>query len=53
MDIPTIAAITGHAPRQELALMCDLTLCAVDTVIADGNFVAGSVPGGGMHLVLQ
>jgi enoyl-CoA hydratase/carnithine racemase len=53
IDIPTIAAINGPGPRQELALMCDLRLCAEDTVIADGNFVAGSVPGDGMHLVLQ
>jgi enoyl-CoA hydratase/carnithine racemase len=25
-DIPTIAAINGPGPRQELALMCDLRL---------------------------
>jgi enoyl-CoA hydratase/carnithine racemase len=53
IDIPTIAAINRPGPRQELALMCDLTLCADDTVIADGNFMAGLVPGDGMHLVLQ
>ncbi|MFI7039549.1 enoyl-CoA hydratase/isomerase family protein [Microbispora rosea] len=31
----------------------DITLCADDTLIGDGNFAAGSVPGDGMHLVLR
>jgi enoyl-CoA hydratase/carnithine racemase len=53
VDIPTIAAVNGPGPRMELALMCDITLCSDDTLIADGNFAAGSVPGDGMHLVLQ
>jgi enoyl-CoA hydratase/carnithine racemase len=53
VEIPTIAAINGPGPRLELGLMCDLTLCSENTLIADGNFHAGSVPGDGLHLVLQ
>jgi enoyl-CoA hydratase/carnithine racemase len=53
IQIPTIAAINGSGPRLEVALMCDITLCCEDTVIADGNFTVGSVPGDGMHLILQ
>lgn len=53
VDIPVIGVLNGPGPRQELALMCDITLCADDTVIGDGNFAAGSVPGDGMHLVLR
>lgn len=53
IDIPTIAAVNGPGPRLELALMCDITLCTPDTVIGDGNFAAGSVPGDGMYLVLD
>lgn len=53
VGIPTIAAVNGPGPRQEIALMCDIMICAEDTVIADGNFAAGSVPGDGMYLVLQ
>jgi enoyl-CoA hydratase/carnithine racemase len=53
IEIPTIAAINGPGPRMELALMCDLVLCAEAVVFADGNFGAGSVPGDGMHLVLE
>jgi enoyl-CoA hydratase/carnithine racemase len=52
-DVPTIAAINGPGPRLEIALMCDITLCTPQTVFADGNFSAGSVPGDGMHLVLS
>jgi enoyl-CoA hydratase/carnithine racemase len=53
LDVPTIAAINGPGPRLELPLLCDLTLCAPDVVIGDGNFHAGSPPGDGMHLVLH
>ena len=53
IDVPTIAVINGPGPRLELALLCDLTLCAPDAVFGDGNFRAGSVPGDGMYLVLR
>ncbi|WP_327710527.1 enoyl-CoA hydratase/isomerase family protein [Streptomyces sp. NBC_00464] len=53
VDVPTIGVLNGPGPRQELALMCDITLCADDVVIADGNFAAGSVPGDGMYLALE
>jgi hypothetical protein len=41
------------SPRLELPLLCDLTLCAPDVVIGDGNFSAGSVPGDGVYLILR
>ncbi len=53
VQIPTIAAINGPGPRLEIALLCDITLCSQDVVIADGNFIAGSVPGDGMFLALR
>jgi enoyl-CoA hydratase/carnithine racemase len=53
IDVPTIAAINGPGPRLEIALMCDLTLCTPQTVFADGNFAAGSVPGDGMYLAIS
>jgi enoyl-CoA hydratase/carnithine racemase len=53
IDVPTIAAINGPGPRLELPLLCDLTLCAPDVVVGDGNFRAGSVPGDGMYLALR
>jgi enoyl-CoA hydratase/carnithine racemase len=53
IDVPTIAAVNGPGMRLELALLCDLTLCTPDVVLADGNFRAGSAPGDGMHLALR
>jgi enoyl-CoA hydratase/carnithine racemase len=53
IDVPVIAVINGPGPRLELPLLCDLTLCAPDVVVGDGNFRAGSVPGDGMYLVLR
>jgi enoyl-CoA hydratase/carnithine racemase len=52
VEVPTIGVINGPGPRQEVALACDLTLCADTTRIGDGNVAAGSVPGDGMYLVL-
>lgn len=52
VQVPTIGVLNGPGPRQELALLCDITLCADTVNIADGNFVAGSVPGDGMFLAL-
>lgn len=53
LDVPTIAAVNGPGPRQEIALLCDLTLVSETATIGDGNFAAGSVPGDGMYLVLN
>jgi enoyl-CoA hydratase/carnithine racemase len=53
LEIPTIAVLNGPGPRQEIALLCDLTLCSPTVTIGDGNFTAGSVPGDGMYLVLS
>jgi enoyl-CoA hydratase/carnithine racemase len=53
LEIPTIAVLNGPGPRQEIALLCDLTLCSTTVTIGDGNFSAGSVPGDGMYLVLS
>jgi enoyl-CoA hydratase/carnithine racemase len=53
IQVPTIGVINGPGPRQEVALACDLTLCADTTRIGDGNVAAGSVPGDGMFLVLS
>lgn len=53
VQIPTIGVLNGPGPRQELALMCDITLCADTVTFGDGNFAAGSVPGDGMFLVLS
>lgn len=53
IQVPTIAVLNGPGPRQELPLLCDLTLCVPEVTIGDGNFTAGSVPGDGMYLVLS
>jgi enoyl-CoA hydratase/carnithine racemase len=53
VEVPTIGVLNGPGFRQEVALMCDLTVCAESVVIGDGNFGAGSVPGDGMFLVLS
>ncbi len=53
VEVPTIGILNGPGPRQELALLCDITLCADTVTIADGNFQAGSVPGDGLFLALS
>jgi enoyl-CoA hydratase/carnithine racemase len=53
VQVPTIGVLNGPGPRQELPLLCDVTVCADNVTIADGNFSAGSVPGDGMFLVLS
>jgi len=53
IDVPTIGVINGPGPRLDLPLLCDLTLCAPDVVVGDGNFRADSVPGDGMYFVLR
>jgi enoyl-CoA hydratase/carnithine racemase len=53
VQVPTIGVLNGPGPRQEIALLCDLTLCSPTVTVGDGNFAAGSVPGDGMYLVLS
>ena len=53
LDIPTIAAVNGPGLHTEIALMCDLTLCADHAVFNDGHFLAGWVPGDGQLLAFQ
>jgi hypothetical protein len=52
--LTTIGVGNGPGPRKETAFFCDVTLCADDAPIGDGNFALGHAPpGDGMHLVLQ
>ena len=49
IEIPTIGVIPGPGAHTELALMCDLTICADNTVLIDPHFDLGLVPGDGIH----
>ena len=53
VDIPTIAAVNGPGYHTELALLCDITICAEDAVFQDGHFLIGFVPGDGQLLSFQ
>lgn len=49
LEIPTIGVLNGPGFHTELCLMCDITICADDAIIFDPHYVAGSVPGDGIH----
>jgi enoyl-CoA hydratase/carnithine racemase len=49
VEIPTIGVIPGPGAHTELALMCDLTICAENTLLIDPHFDIGLVPGDGIH----
>jgi enoyl-CoA hydratase/carnithine racemase len=49
IEIPTIGVIPGAGAHTELALMCDLTICADNTILIDPHFDLGLVPGDGIH----
>ncbi len=50
LEIPTIGVMNGPTAHSEMLLMCDITICADDTVIFDPHFAGiGSVPGDGIH----
>ena len=49
VEIPTIGVIAGPGAHTELALMCDITICADHTVIVDPHLDLGLVPGDGIH----
>lgn len=53
VEIPTIACINGPGFHTELALLCDITLCAEHALLFDPHFEAGLVPGDGQYLVFQ
>jgi enoyl-CoA hydratase/carnithine racemase len=53
LEIPTIGVMNGPGFHSELCLMCDITICADDAIIFDPHYVAGSVPGDGIHSCLQ
>jgi enoyl-CoA hydratase/carnithine racemase len=54
IDAPMISAVNGPASRHaELPLMCDMVLAADTASFQDSaHFVAGLVPGDGMHIVM-
>ncbi len=53
LEIPTIGIMNGHGFHSELALMCDITICADDAVIFDPHYDTGAVPGDGIHSCFQ
>ena len=53
IDIPTIACINGPGSHTEVALMCDITLCADHAELFDPHFEFHLVPGDGQGLTFQ
>lgn len=53
VEIPTISIINGPGQHTEVALLCDLTLCATDAVIFEAHYKVGLVPGDALFFVLQ
>jgi enoyl-CoA hydratase/carnithine racemase len=53
VDIPTIAAVNGPGLHTEVALACDITLCAEDTQFFDPHFLLSTAPGDGQGLTFQ
>lgn len=54
IDIPTIGVINGPAPsHMELALLCDITLCAPNVEFRSIHFPAGIGPGDGFYAAMQ
>ena len=53
LEIPTIGVLNGPGFHTEIALMCDLTICAEDAIIFDLHYDIGSVPGDGIHSCFQ
>ncbi len=49
VEIPTIGVIPGPGAHTELALMCDITICADKAIIVDPHLDLGLVPGDGIH----
>jgi enoyl-CoA hydratase/carnithine racemase len=53
LEIPTIGILNGPGFHTEIALMCDITLCAEEATLFDLHFDIGSVPGDGIHSCFQ
>jgi enoyl-CoA hydratase/carnithine racemase len=53
IDIPTIAAVNGPGLHTEIALACDITICAEDTSFFDPHFLLSTTPGDGQSLAFQ
>lgn len=52
IDVPVIGAINGPALiHGEIPLLADVVIAADTTVLADGHFANGAVPGDGAHLI--
>lgn len=53
VEVPMIAAVNGPAVvHSELALLCDIVICADTAVFADAaHFPSGLVPGDGMQVI--
>jgi enoyl-CoA hydratase/carnithine racemase len=52
IEVPIIAAVNGPAHMHaEIALLCDIVICASTTTFQDPHFIDGSVPGDGVHIV--
>lgn len=52
IEVPMICAINGPARvHSELALLCDVVLCAEHAVFQDRHLEWGIVPGDGVHIV--
>jgi enoyl-CoA hydratase/carnithine racemase len=53
VDIPTIACISGPGVHSDIALLCDITLCADHAELFDPHFAVNVVPGDGQALTFQ
>jgi enoyl-CoA hydratase/carnithine racemase len=53
LEVPTIGALNGPGFHTEICLMCDISICAEETVIFDLHYDIGSVPGDGIHSCFQ
>ena len=54
VHIPTIGVINGTSVgHTEFPLLCDLTLITPETILHDGHYSAGVVPGDGQHLIFD
>ncbi|WP_030619216.1 enoyl-CoA hydratase/isomerase family protein [Streptomyces fulvoviolaceus] len=53
LEIPTIGILNGPGFHTEIALMCDITLCAEEATLFDLHYDIGSVPADGIHSCFQ
>jgi enoyl-CoA hydratase/carnithine racemase len=53
LEIPTIGILNGPGFHTEIALMCDITLCAEEATLFDLHYDIGSVPADGVHSCFQ